>query len=60
MTLSSLTLVLVSDGPRGIQEHREITKPLTEANLTLAATLLLSGDADEFGRVVVALRASKP
>lgn len=60
MTLSSLTLVLTSTGPHGITDTKQVTQPLTEANLINAATLLLSGDADERGRVVVALRASKP
>jgi hypothetical protein len=60
MRLSSLTLVLVATGPNGVTESRTITRPLTESNLLNAATLLLSGDADESGRRVVALRASAP
>lgn len=59
MTLSSLTLILAEVGPHGVTESRQVTRPLTEAALLDAATLLLSRDADEAGRVVVALRASK-
>jgi hypothetical protein len=60
MTLSSLTLILSSVGAHGLIDTKQVTQPLTEANLLHAATLLLSGDADEHGRVVVALRASAP
>ena len=60
MTLSSLTLILAAEGPHGITETLSVTTPLTEASLTHAATLLISGDADSNGRRVVALRASKP
>ncbi len=59
MTLSSLTLVVVSDGPHGITETTQVTQPLTEAALIQAGLLLMSGEADSSGRRVVALRASK-
>jgi len=58
MRLSSLTLILVSDGPHGLSETKQETHPLTEAALLHAGTLLISGDADEHGRRIVALRAS--
>lgn len=60
MRLSSLTIILVSDGPGGITETKQETHPLTEATLLHAGTLLISGEADSFGRRVVALRASAP
>lgn len=59
MTLSSLTVILSSEGPHGIVDTKQETHPLTEANLLHAGTLLISGDVDEHGRRVVALRASK-
>jgi hypothetical protein len=60
MTLSSLTLIMVSDGPHGLQETKTITTPLTEQGLLRAGLLLISGDADDQGRRVIALRASAP
>jgi hypothetical protein len=60
MRLSSLTVIVSAQGPNGVTDTKQITRPLTESNLLEAATLLLSGDADEHGRVVVALRASAP
>jgi hypothetical protein len=58
MRLSSRTLILVADGPGGITETKTVTTPLTEQGLLHAGTLLISGDADEHGRRIVALRAS--
>lgn len=60
MALSSLTVMLVAKGPHGLVETCQETRPLTESALIEAGLLLLSGDTDERGRVVVALRASKP
>jgi hypothetical protein len=60
MRLSSLTLIMVSDGPHGLQETKSVTTPLTEAALLHAGTLLISGEPDSAGRRVVALRASAP
>jgi hypothetical protein len=58
MRLSSLTLIMVSDGPHGLQETKSVTTPLTEATLLHAGTLLMSQEPDESGRRIVALRAS--
>jgi hypothetical protein len=58
MRLSSLTIITVTEGPRGLQETKSVTTPLTEAALLHAGTLLISGDTDEHGRRIVALRAS--
>lgn len=60
MRLSSLTVMLVADGPHGLTETKQETYPLTEAALLHAGTLLISGEPDSAGRRVVALRASAP
>lgn len=60
MGLSSLTLILVADGPSGISETKQVTTPLTEETLIHAGLLLMSGEPDSLGRRVIALRASKP
>jgi hypothetical protein len=60
MTLSSLTLILASEGPHGITETRQVTTPLTESALITAGLMLMSGEPDSAGRRVVALRASAP
>jgi hypothetical protein len=60
MRLSSLTIILVADGPNGLTETKQETHPLTEAALLEAGTRLISGEPDSSGRRVVSLRASAP
>jgi hypothetical protein len=58
MRLGSLTVITVTEGPRGLQETKSVTTPLTEASLIQAGLQLISGEPDSTGRRVVALRAS--